>query len=44
MKSRQKNWRESQSRETKVGEKIAVASHYVLNYLYSGLHNMNKHI
>ena len=26
VKSRQKNWRESRSRETKVGEKIAVTS------------------
>ena len=30
MKSRQKNWRESRSRETEVGEKIAVTN---TNYL-----------
>ena len=28
VKSRQKNWRESRSRETKVGEKIAVTNGY----------------
>ena len=28
VKSRQKNWRESRSRETEVGEKIAVTSTY----------------
>ena len=28
VKSRQKNWRESRSRETEVGEKIAVTSMY----------------
>ena len=28
VKSRQKNWRESRSRETEVGEKIAVAIWY----------------
>ena len=28
MKSRQKNWRESRSRKTEVGEKIAVTSVY----------------
>ena len=28
VKSHQKNWRESRSRETKVGEKIAVTSVY----------------
>ena len=30
VKSRLKNWRDSQSRETAVGEKIAVTSSYVL--------------
>ena len=28
MKSRQKNWRESRSRETEIGKKIAVTSNH----------------
>ena len=38
MKSRQKNWRESRSRETEVGEKIAVTSlHYDFNQFRKNL-------
>ena len=32
VKSHQKNWRESRSRETEVGEKIAVTSSYLVPF------------
>ena len=35
MKSREKNWRESRSRETEVGEKIAVTTKYIQYYALS---------
>ena len=41
MKSRQKNWRESRSRETEVGEKIAVTTSYLLETL-SVLYKLNQ--
>ena len=34
MKSRQKNWRESRSRETEVGEKIAGATLYLSYFIF----------
>ena len=33
VKSRQKKWRDSRSRETDGGEKIAVTSPYIITYL-----------
>ena len=35
MKSHEKNWRDSRSRETNVGEIIAVTSIYIITYVYS---------